>query len=94
MPGSAARIRVTERQLEVLQDIAHSRTAPLRLVQRATLIFRAFDRIDNQDIAAEIDLNRNAIGLWRRRWAEAWEPHQSSNARGPKPTCVGPSRTC
>ena len=72
MPGSAAKIRVTERQLRILQDIAHSRTAAVRLVQRATLILRALDRIDNQDIADEIDLNRNAIGLWRRRWAEAW----------------------
>ena len=72
MPGSAARIRVTERQLKILQDIAHSRTAAVALVQRATLILRAFDKIDNQDIADEIDLNRNAIGLWRRRWAEAW----------------------
>lgn len=72
MPGSAAKIRVTERQLRILQDIAHSRTAAVRLVQRATLILRALDRIDNQDIADDIDLNRNAIGLWRRRWAEAW----------------------
>ena len=51
MPGSAARIRVTERQLKILQDIAHSRTAAVALVQRATLILRAFDKIDNQDIA-------------------------------------------
>jgi transposase len=72
VPGSAAKIRVTERQLRILQDIAHSRTVAVRLVQRATLILRALDRIDNQDIADEIDLNRNAIGLWRRRWAEAW----------------------
>ena len=72
MPGSAARIRVTERHLKILQDIAPSRTATVALVQRATLILRAFDKIDNQDIADEIDLNRNAIGLWRRRWAEAW----------------------
>jgi transposase len=34
---------------------------------------RAFERTDNQDIAAEIDLNRNSVGVWRRRWAEAWE---------------------
>jgi transposase len=72
VPGSAAKIRVTERQLRILQDIAHSRTVAVRLVQRATLILRALDRIDNQDIADEIDRNRNAIGLWRRRWAEAW----------------------
>jgi len=73
MPGSAARILITERQQKVLQDIAHSRTAPLHLTQRAPIILRAFERTDNQDIAAEIDLNRNSVGVWRRRWAEAWE---------------------
>ena len=73
MPGSAARILITERQQKVLQDIAHSRTAPLHLTQRAPIILRAFEKTDNQDIAAEIDLNRNSVGVWRRRWAEAWE---------------------
>jgi transposase len=73
MPGSAARILITERQQKVLEDIAHSRTAPLHLTQRAPIILRAFERIDNQDIATEIDLNRNSVGVWRRRWAEAWE---------------------
>ena len=73
MPGSAAKILITERQQKVLQDIARSRTAPLHLTQRAPIILRAFERIDNQDIAAEIDLNRNSVGVWRRRWAEAWE---------------------
>jgi len=72
MPGSAPRIRITERQQKVLRDIAHSRTAAVRLVQRATIILMAFDKIDNQDIAGEIELNRNAIGRWRRRWAQAW----------------------
>lgn len=73
MPGSAARILITERQQKVLQDLAYSRTAPLHLTQRAPIILRAFEGTDNQDIAAEIDLNRNSVGAWRRRWAEAWE---------------------
>jgi transposase len=72
MPGSAARILVTERQQQILQDIVRSRTSALRLVQRATIILRAFDKIDNQDIAEEINLDRTAVGQWRRRWAEAW----------------------
>jgi putative transposase len=66
MPGSAARILITERQRNVLQEIAHSRTAPLHLTQRAPIILRAFERTDNQDIAAEIDLNQKRIHrLWR-----------------------------
>jgi transposase len=73
MPGSAPRVLVTERQQKVLRDIARSRTAAVRLVQRATIVLMAFDKVDNQDIAGEIDLNRNAIGRWRRRWVQAWQ---------------------
>lgn len=73
MPGSAAKIFITERQQEILGGIARSRTAAVRLVQRATIILQAFAKIDNQDIGGEIDLNRNAVGEWRRRWAKAWE---------------------
>lgn len=70
MPGSAARILITERQQKVLQDIAHSRTAPLHLTQGVPIILRAFEGTDNQDIAGEIDLNQNSVGVWR--WAQAW----------------------
>jgi Homeodomain-like domain/DDE superfamily endonuclease len=73
MPGSAAKVLVTERQQEVLKDLARSRTAPLHLTQRAPIILRAFEKADNRDIAAEIGLNRNSVGKWRRRWAEAWD---------------------
>ena len=73
MPGSAARVLITERQRQVLEDLARSRTAPLHLTQRAPIILRAFEKADNRDIAAEIDLNRNSVGKWRRRWAEAWD---------------------
>lgn len=72
MPGSAAKVFVTERQQEILQDLVNSRTTPLRLVQRATIVVRAFAGVDNGDIAQEIALGPDAVGLWRRRWAKVW----------------------
>jgi len=72
MPGSAASVLITERQRRVLEDLARSRTAPLHLAQRAPIILRAFEKADNRDIAEELGLNRNSVGMWRRRWAEAW----------------------
>jgi transposase len=72
MPGSAAKLRITERQQEVLEHLATARTSPVRLVQRAKIILRAFAGADNADIAQEIGLDRTAVGLWRRRWARAW----------------------
>jgi transposase len=72
MPGSAAKLRITERQQEILQHMATARTSPVRLAQRAKIILRAFAGADNADIAQEIGLDRTAVGLWRRRWARSW----------------------
>src|SRR3981081_2300555 len=72
MPGSAAKVLITERQQAVLQDLVNARTTPVRLVQRATIVLRAFARVDNADIAHEIGLGPDAVGLGRRRWAMWW----------------------
>src|SRR5690242_1312062 len=72
MPGSAAKVTITERQQVVLQDLVRGRTTPVRLQQRATIVLRAFARVDNADIAEEIGLGPDAVGVWRRRWAKAW----------------------
>jgi transposase len=72
MPGSAAKVLITERQQALLQQIAAAATSPVRLVQRAQIVLRAFAGQPNQDIAQAIGLDPTAVGLWRRRWAQAW----------------------
>lgn len=72
MPGSAAKVVITERQHEILQELVAGRTTPVRLAQRATIVSRAFAKVDNADIADEIGLGTDAVGLWRRRWAKVW----------------------
>ena len=72
MPGSAAKVVVTERQQEVLHQMIGARTSSVRLVQRATIVLAAFAGKSNEDIALEVGLDRTAVGLWRRRWSKAW----------------------
>ncbi len=72
MPGSAAKVVITERQQKVLQEIVNGRTTPLRLLQRATIVLQGFAGVDNADIAEEIGLGPDCVGLWRRRWAKVW----------------------
>jgi Homeodomain-like domain len=72
MPGRAAKVLITERQQVVLQAMTRSRTCPQALAQRAAMILLAFDGWDNQDIAARLGCERHAVGLWRRRWAQAF----------------------
>src|SRR4051794_35007188 len=72
MPGKAAKTLITERQQDILQTLARSVTAPAHFRQRASIIVLAFDGLRNRDIADRVGLTRRRVGLWRRRWANAW----------------------
>lgn len=73
MPGRAAKIIITERQQVVLQTRTRSSTCTQARAQRARMILLAFDGLDNEDIADRIGCERHAVGIWRRRWAAAFQ---------------------
>jgi transposase len=73
MSGKAAKIRLTERQLMVLQHMVKSKTTAERLVRRARLIVLAFDGLSNGAIGSRIGLERKQVGLWRRRWRASFD---------------------
>ena len=73
MSGKAAKVVVTEKQHAILQQIANSRTLSKQLVQRSTIILLAFSGMLNTQIAEQVALNRQQVGLWRRRWADSWQ---------------------
>ncbi len=72
MPGKAAKITITERQHDILRTLHDAVTAPSHLRQRASLILLAFDGLRNDEIAEQVGLGQGPVGLWRRRWAKAW----------------------
>lgn len=73
MPGRAAKIKITERQQQVLEELSRSRTEAQAVSQRSTIVLRAFAGHSNEEISAEVGLERKQVGLWRRRWRDAWE---------------------
>src|SRR5215207_5041654 len=73
MAGSAAKVVISERQQSVLQQLSTARTVAQYLVVRATIILLAFQGLDNQAIAAQVGLGRHQVGLWRRRWQDAFD---------------------
>jgi hypothetical protein len=64
MSGKAAKIRVTEKQQAILQQIANAATATVHHALRAKVILEAFRGILNRDIAAKTGLtgDRSACG--------------------------------
>ena len=81
MSGKAARIVLSEKQQEILQQMIRSTTLSRCLVQRASVILLAFDRHLNQDIATRVNLGRKAVGRWRRRWQESFDALVSIECR-------------
>jgi transposase len=73
MSGKAAKIRLTEEQQNILQQIMRSTTAAKRLVQRVRVILLGFAGTLNVAIAKEIGLARKQVGLWRRRWQQSFD---------------------
>lgn len=73
MPGKAAKVQVTERQMALLEEIVASRTASVRLVQRAQIILLAFRKHNNQEVGKLVGLNPQQVSVWRKRWKADWE---------------------
>ena len=72
MPGSAAKVTITERQQQMLKEIVNGRNTPALLAKRAQVILHAFDGVENIEIARQVVLGPDAVGLWRRRWKRCW----------------------
>jgi hypothetical protein len=72
MAGTAAKVTITERQQKILEEFRASRTVGQCLAQRAAIILLGFAGQLNEAIAGAVGLNRQQVGLWRRRWRDAW----------------------
>lgn len=73
MPGTAAKVLITERQMEVLDEIIASRTAAVRLVQRAKIVLLAFQKNNNEEVGEIVGLNPQQVSVWRKRWKADWQ---------------------
>jgi transposase len=73
MSGSAAKVVITERQQQVLRKLSTATTVAKRLTQRAAVILLAFEGLDNDAIGERVGLERHQVGVWRRRWRDAFD---------------------
>jgi putative transposase len=73
MPGKAAKVIITERQQQMLQTMAFSRCCPQGLAHRAEIILLAFEGLNNEEIAQKLHCERHGVGIWRKRWQEAFD---------------------
>jgi transposase len=63
-------LRLTAAERATLERIARKYTSPYRDVVRAKIILYATQRLTNQEIAHRLDLPRQMVSKWRKRFFE------------------------
>ena len=66
----AAQVVLTDEQRAELSAYARSRSAALRLVERANIILLAAEGKQDQEIAAALQLGRHTVARWRSRFLQ------------------------
>lgn len=73
MSGKAAKVKCTEKQIEVLEQIIKSNRSEARMITRAKIIRYSFDGKRNCEISEIVELDRGQVGVWRKRWKDSFD---------------------
>lgn len=83
MPNPRAlKIKLSERQRTLMEQIVRRHSSPQVLVQRAQVILGAAKNINNSQIAQQLELARNTVRTWRQRWLAAADRLSAVEAEG------------
>lgn len=61
-------LNLTQEPSELLHSLVRCREVPHSLVQRAQIILKAANGLNNKTISQELALSHDTVGLWRQRW--------------------------
>jgi transposase len=67
---TAAPVRLNPEQRTALEQIARQRSLPARLVERARIVLRAAEGLENKQIAAQMGIMAEKAARWRKRFLE------------------------
>jgi putative transposase len=81
-------IELTGREREILEKLERRHTSPQRLVVRARVILEAAGGCGNAEIADNLQLRRDTVRKWRRRWADETERLAAVQAEEPGETAL------
>src|SRR5204863_3084285 len=87
---SPYRIELTRAERGELEERARQYTSPYRDVVRAKLVLLAAQGVSNDVIAARLDLPRQVVSKWRKRFWRHRLPGLQELPRGGRPACLSP----
>jgi transposase len=76
---------VTSEERQAVRRLAHSRTAPVRAVERAQVVEAALAGATVEEVAVQLGLARNTIYLWLHRFQERGLAGLEDAPRGGRP---------
>ncbi|MDQ6949608.1 MAG: helix-turn-helix domain-containing protein [Actinomycetota bacterium] len=81
---------LTSEQRRALEDRARRYTLPYREVVRAKIVLMAAAGLDNDEIAARLDMRREIVSKWRKRFFEEGLAGLDERPRGGRPPAFPP----
>src|SRR5699024_236056 len=84
MVKQAVMINLSEKQHKILKRIFRGTHTPFHLIQRARIILMTAADEGNRAIARQYNMDRNAVKLWRQRWADMATEHEQTEKENPK----------
>ena len=64
-------IQLSQRQQAILEKIARRQSSSQQLVRRVKIILNIAEDKNNQQVAKELDIHRETVRQWRKRWLAA-----------------------
>jgi len=93
MPRSSPyAIVLSDHEQETLETLARQYTSPYRDVVRAKIILYAAQGLSNDVIASRLDLPRQIVSKWRKRFFELRLAGLEEQPRGGRPARFSPQR--
>ena len=85
----ARAISLNPDQRSILQQQARGRSIPARVVERARIILRAADGLQDKDIAAELGIRPETVARWRNRFLDGgWSAVEKDASRPGRPRTI------
>jgi DNA-directed RNA polymerase specialized sigma24 family protein len=84
-------IELSEVDREALERLAARYSSPYRDVMRAKIVLYAARGFSNEEIAARLDLPRQVVSKWRKRFFEEGMPGLEERPRGGRPPVFSPT---
>ncbi|NEO17629.1 helix-turn-helix domain-containing protein, partial [Moorena sp. SIO3E8] len=76
------KIKLSQQQRSLLEQLVRRHSSPQGLVERVRVILLAAEGMNNTQIAQKLQLARNTVRTWRKRWSVATERLISIEAKG------------